>query len=326
MLPAELVGLDVSAWFRSGADRPRPPARRALRHAGDQRAGARRPRHRDLAQRREGDAADRPPERRRRGGAAQPLARHRARRARRRARSSSSSCATATCRPGDVLVTSGLGGVYPKGLRIGEVTEVSALRLEDAAARPRVRPAVDFGRLEQVFVMLRRGPTMELLYATDEGDSAEPPSPRRKPRREARRRDRAARALRARCSRARWRSSCPPAGSPTGAAAGDRARPRLAGRARGGAAARRLGAASSSDLLSGSLLGQHALICAAARSARRAWSASTSTCTARRPQMALAAALTAGSALALGGADRLLLARGGSAASPAASPCCDTRR
>jgi hypothetical protein len=38
-----------------------------------------------------------------------------------------------------------------------------------------VRPAVDFGRLEQVFVMLRRGPTMELLYATDEGDAADTP-------------------------------------------------------------------------------------------------------------------------------------------------------
>jgi rod shape-determining protein MreC len=75
---------------------------------------------------------------------------------------------------GDVLVTSGLGGVYPKGLRIGEVTEVSASdskMLRTAA----VRPAVDFGRLEQVFVMLRRGPTMELLYATDEGDAADTP-------------------------------------------------------------------------------------------------------------------------------------------------------
>jgi hypothetical protein len=37
-------------------------------------------------------------------------------------------------------------------------------------------PAVDFGRLEQVFVMLRRGPTMELLYAGEQegplGDTA----------------------------------------------------------------------------------------------------------------------------------------------------------
>lgn len=70
---------------------------------------------------------------------------------------------------GDVVITSGLGGVYPKGLRIGEVTHVSpsdAQMLQTAT----IRPAVDFGRLEQVFLMLRRGPTMELLYATDHGD------------------------------------------------------------------------------------------------------------------------------------------------------------
>lgn len=67
-------------------------------------------------------------------------------------------------RVGDVLITSGLGGVYSKGLRIGHVIEVQdpGSRLVQKAI---VRPAVDFGRLEQVFVMLRRGPTMELLYA-----------------------------------------------------------------------------------------------------------------------------------------------------------------
>jgi hypothetical protein len=32
-----------------------------------------------------------------------------------------------------------------------------------------VQPSVDFGRLEQVFIMLQRGPTMDLLYA-GEGD------------------------------------------------------------------------------------------------------------------------------------------------------------
>lgn len=73
---------------------------------------------------------------------------------------------------GDVIITSGLGGVYPKGLRIGEVTKVSpsdAMMLQTAE----LRPAVDFGRLEQVFVMLRRGPTMELLYATGSSDAGE---------------------------------------------------------------------------------------------------------------------------------------------------------
>jgi rod shape-determining protein MreC len=68
--------------------------------------------------------------------------------------------------PGDVVITSGLGGVYPKGLRIGEVMAVSdpVGQLMQTAT---LRPAVDFGRLEQVFVMLHRGHAMELLYADD---------------------------------------------------------------------------------------------------------------------------------------------------------------
>jgi rod shape-determining protein MreC len=66
----------------------------------------------------------------------------------------------------DVVITSGLGGVYPKGLRIGEVVAVSdpGGRLMQTAT---IRPAVDFGKLEQVFLMLRRGPIMDLLYGAD---------------------------------------------------------------------------------------------------------------------------------------------------------------
>jgi rod shape-determining protein MreC len=73
---------------------------------------------------------------------------------------------------GDVLITSGLGGVFPTGLRVGAIIEVEAAEsqlLREAV----VKPAVDFGRLEQVFVMLRRGPTMDLLYATEGGDLPE---------------------------------------------------------------------------------------------------------------------------------------------------------
>jgi rod shape-determining protein MreC len=69
---------------------------------------------------------------------------------------------------GDLVITSGFGGAYPKGLQVGEVVEVQA----DPTAfvhRAVLRPAVDFGRLEQVFVLLWRGPTLELLYE-GEGD------------------------------------------------------------------------------------------------------------------------------------------------------------
>ncbi len=65
--------------------------------------------------------------------------------------------------PGDEVITSGLGGLYPKGLRLGRVSE-----LRDAGGRltriALVEPAVDLGRLEQVFVLLRRGPQMDLLF------------------------------------------------------------------------------------------------------------------------------------------------------------------
>jgi rod shape-determining protein MreC len=84
-------------------------------------------------------------------------------------------------RIGDVVISSGLGGVYPKGIRIGEVTSVSDPGSE-LLQTAKLVPAVDFGRLEQVFVILRRGPTMELLYAGEEADSvgatvSERPSP-----------------------------------------------------------------------------------------------------------------------------------------------------
>jgi rod shape-determining protein MreC len=73
---------------------------------------------------------------------------------------------------GDVVITSGLGGVYPKGLRIGEVVEISDPG-GDLLQTATLRPAVDFGRLEQVFVMLRRGPTMDLLYETEGAEPVE---------------------------------------------------------------------------------------------------------------------------------------------------------
>lgn len=52
---------------------------------------------------------------------------------------------------GDVIETSGLGGIYPKGIVIGEVIEVrkSNSELERYAI---IQPAADFKRLEEVFV------------------------------------------------------------------------------------------------------------------------------------------------------------------------------
>ena len=62
--------------------------------------------------------------------------------------------------PGDVLVTSGADGVFPRGLSVGSVLEVSRSS-EDAEDRDAlVSPTVDFLRLEEV-VILTRGPQEE---------------------------------------------------------------------------------------------------------------------------------------------------------------------
>jgi rod shape-determining protein MreC len=81
----------------------------------------------------------------------------------------------ADVKPGDEVLTSGVGGVYPKGLRIGVV---EAVRAETGALvhTARVRPVVDFGQLETAFALLERGPSMKLLYE-GEGDLTEGEAP-----------------------------------------------------------------------------------------------------------------------------------------------------
>jgi rod shape-determining protein MreC len=56
-------------------------------------------------------------------------------------------------RPGDIVISSGIDGVFPKGLRIGHVSEVSKpdFGIFQKAA---VVPYVDFERLEEVLVLL----------------------------------------------------------------------------------------------------------------------------------------------------------------------------
>ncbi len=59
--------------------------------------------------------------------------------------------------PGDIVVTSGLGGNYPDKLVIGQVTEVSQ-RDSEMFQTARVRPTVDFGRLETVLIITTFAP------------------------------------------------------------------------------------------------------------------------------------------------------------------------
>ncbi|HET6499111.1 MAG TPA: rod shape-determining protein MreC [Coriobacteriia bacterium] len=57
-----------------------------------------------------------------------------------------------TVSPGDAVVTSGMGGVYPSGLLIGEVADVQ-LDSADLFPRIRVRPSAQLAGLEEVAVL-----------------------------------------------------------------------------------------------------------------------------------------------------------------------------
>lgn len=59
--------------------------------------------------------------------------------------------ATADVKPGDLVVTSGIDGIYPKGFVIGTIEQVD--RGAGGYHQITVRPAVDFSRLEEVLVV-----------------------------------------------------------------------------------------------------------------------------------------------------------------------------
>ena len=66
---------------------------------------------------------------------------------------------TADVKPGDLVVTSGIDGIYPKGFVIGTVETVE--RGLGSYHQIRIRPAVDFSRIEEVLVVLTPSPARE---------------------------------------------------------------------------------------------------------------------------------------------------------------------
>ncbi|MEG0133629.1 MAG: rod shape-determining protein MreC [Clostridium sp.] len=59
---------------------------------------------------------------------------------------------TSEIKKGDMILTSGLGGIYPKGIKIGEVLEVSEDRAK-ATKSAIVKPMVDFNKVEQLIII-----------------------------------------------------------------------------------------------------------------------------------------------------------------------------
>jgi rod shape-determining protein MreC len=53
---------------------------------------------------------------------------------------------------GDVILSSGLGGAYPRGMMLGSVTAVDK-KVPGIFQEVEVEPAVDFTRLEEVLVV-----------------------------------------------------------------------------------------------------------------------------------------------------------------------------
>jgi rod shape-determining protein MreC len=66
---------------------------------------------------------------------------------------------TADVAVGDLVVTSGIEGIFPKGFTIGRVDVVE--KTGPAYKRITVKPAVDFSRLEEVLVVLTPTPARE---------------------------------------------------------------------------------------------------------------------------------------------------------------------
>jgi rod shape-determining protein MreC len=58
---------------------------------------------------------------------------------------------------GDAIITSGTGGIFPKGLVLGRATDISRSGYS-LFQTVRVRPAVDFSRLEEVLVLQKESP------------------------------------------------------------------------------------------------------------------------------------------------------------------------
>ena len=65
-------------------------------------------------------------------------------------------------RPGDVVVTSGLDGFFPRGLALGSVSRVNR-RSEDMFMAVEIAPQVSFNRLEEVMVLANLAPPPDWL-------------------------------------------------------------------------------------------------------------------------------------------------------------------
>ena len=82
---------------------------------------------------------------------------------------------------GDVIITAGLGEIYPKGIKIGTVSQIDKENI-GITQRIEVKPSVDFQRLEEVVVLIEgvggvdyKIPELNLTPDQDENDETQVP-------------------------------------------------------------------------------------------------------------------------------------------------------
>ena len=73
--------------------------------------------------------------------------------------------------PGDIVLSSSLGGIFPKGIVIGEIQEI--IEESGAVAYAKVAPVVDFRRIEEVLIITEETSAEELALIQEEKRAAE---------------------------------------------------------------------------------------------------------------------------------------------------------
>lgn len=76
----------------------------------------------------------------------------------------------AKIQPGDVVISSGLGGIFPKGILIGTIKEVIDDK-PDMVLSALIEPRVNFNRLEEVLIIIGEGMTGESQPETEDSQS-----------------------------------------------------------------------------------------------------------------------------------------------------------
>lgn len=76
----------------------------------------------------------------------------------------------AKIQPGDVVISSGLGGIFPKGILIGTIKEVVDDK-PDMVLSALIEPRVNFNRLEEVLIIIGEGMTGESQPETEDSQS-----------------------------------------------------------------------------------------------------------------------------------------------------------